>query len=98
MARLFKSSSPEAQKDFLRSLKCSVECEAEHVVPEQSAGLKDVCRMEGSVDKAKISEMIMGGQTPTPSEVVKYFNQELKQRICFLDGGMGTRIQAEKLE
>nr|UKS50368.1 B12-dependent methionine synthase [Alexandrium insuetum] len=36
--------------------------------------------------------------TPTPTEVLQYFNSELKKRICFLDGGMGTRIQAEKLE
>ena len=31
-------------------------------------------------------------------QVLAYFNSELKKRICFLDGGMGTRIQAEKLE
>ena len=37
-------------------------------------------------------------QTPTPTEVLNYFNNELKKRICFLDAGMGTRIQAEKLE
>mmetsp|Transcript_69181 Transcript_69181/g.156889 ORF Transcript_69181/g.156889 Transcript_69181/m.156889 type:complete len:1274 (+) Transcript_69181:67-3888(+) len=42
--------------------------------------------------------MIIKGETPKPSEVVKYFNNELKNRICFLDGGMGTRIQAEHLE
>merc|ERR1719394_1811238 len=42
--------------------------------------------------------MIIAQQTPSPGEVVKYFNSELKNRICFLDGGMGTRIQAEGLE
>ena len=37
------------------------------------------------------------GATPSPSEVWGYFNQTLRQRIMFLDGGMGTRIQAERL-
>jgi hypothetical protein len=30
---LFKSSSPEAQKEYLRSIKETVTCTAEHVVP-----------------------------------------------------------------
>merc|ERR1719394_1724827 len=42
--------------------------------------------------------MIIAQQTPAPADVLKYFNAELKERICFLDGGMGTRIQAESLE
>ena len=45
-----------------------------------------------------MAEKIIDGKTPTPTEVLNYFNNELKKRICFLDGGMGTRIQAEKLE
>ena len=45
-----------------------------------------------------MAEKIIDGETPTPTEVLNYFNNELKKRICFLDGGMGTRIQAEKLE
>merc|ERR1719343_1009210 len=54
--------------------------------------------MEGSVDKQQLAQKIIAGETPSPDEVVKYFNAEMRQRICFLDGGMGTRIQAEKLE
>eukprot|EP00421_Protoceratium_reticulatum_P022048 CAMPEP_0168377700 /NCGR_PEP_ID=MMETSP0228-20121227/10959_1 /TAXON_ID=133427 /ORGANISM="Protoceratium reticulatum, Strain CCCM 535 (=CCMP 1889)" /LENGTH=296 /DNA_ID=CAMNT_0008390701 /DNA_START=52 /DNA_END=938 /DNA_ORIENTATION=+ len=95
---LAKSCSAEAQKEFLRSLKPAVSCEAEHVMPEAGAGLPDVCRDEGSVDTRKVAETIIAGGTPPPGDVVKYFNSELKRRICFLDGGMGTRIQAEKLE
>ena len=45
-----------------------------------------------------LADKIIACKTPSPSEVLHYFNAELKQRICFLDGGMGTRIQAEKLE
>eukprot|EP00421_Protoceratium_reticulatum_P027546 CAMPEP_0168480066 /NCGR_PEP_ID=MMETSP0228-20121227/63798_1 /TAXON_ID=133427 /ORGANISM="Protoceratium reticulatum, Strain CCCM 535 (=CCMP 1889)" /LENGTH=496 /DNA_ID=CAMNT_0008496379 /DNA_START=61 /DNA_END=1547 /DNA_ORIENTATION=- len=95
---LFKSSSAEAQKEFLLSLTPKAGCEAEHVMPEAGAGLPDVCRIEGSVDKKKVAETIIAGGTPSPGDVVKYFNNELKHRICFLDGGMGTRIQAERLE
>jgi 5-methyltetrahydrofolate--homocysteine methyltransferase len=54
--------------------------------------------MEGSVETSKIAEMIVAGKTPTPSEVLAYFNGQLKERICYLDGGMGTRIQAENLQ
>ena len=31
-------------------------------------------------------------------QVISYFNDELKRRVCFLDGGMEARIQAEMLE
>nr|UKS50372.1 B12-dependent methionine synthase [Margalefidinium polykrikoides] len=95
---LAKMASPEEQKDFLRSLKETVVCDAEHVVPEPGAGHPDVCRMEGSVSISDIADLIVAGGAPRPSEVVRYFNSQLKQRICFLDGGMATRIQAEKLE
>merc|ERR1719356_1365595 len=54
--------------------------------------------MEGSVSREEIAAKIIAGETPSPSEVAKYFNNELKERICFLDGGMGTRIQAENLQ
>merc|ERR1719324_1776509 len=95
---LFAKSSPEDQKVCLRSMKETVSCTAEHVVPEAGVGLPDVCRIPGSVDKSAIAAKIANCETPTPDEIVKYFNAELKERICFLDGGMGTRIQAEKLE
>merc|ERR1719443_1354666 len=93
-----EKSSPDAQKTFLRSMKETVSCEAEHIVPEAGVGLPDFCRIPGSVDKSAIAAKIVNCETPTPDEIVKYFNAELKERICFLDGGMGTRIQAEKLE
>ncbi|CAE8691977.1 unnamed protein product, partial [Polarella glacialis] len=93
-----EKSTPTQQIDFLRSLKETVKCEAEHVMPEPGAGLVDVCRVEGPQDTDKVAQKIIECQTPTPNEVVRYFNAELKKRICFLDGGMGTRIQAEQLE
>merc|ERR1719277_233812 len=91
-------SSPEQQQEFLRSIKCEVKCDAEHVVPKPGASTPDVCRQEGTIETSKIAEMIIAGETPTPSEVLAYFNGQLKERICFLDGGMGTRIQAENLQ
>ena len=33
-----------------------------------------------------------------PKDTRKYFHETMKERIVFLDGGMGTRIQAEGLE
>jgi len=45
-----------------------------------------------------IADKVINMQTPTPEETLAYFNSELQKRICFLDGGMGTRIQAEKFE
>jgi len=95
---LAKTSSPEAQKQFLRTLETGSICKAEHVEPEQGLGCADICRIEGQANTQALSEKISAGNTPTPSEVVNYFNAELKQRICFLDGGMGTRIQAENLQ
>merc|ERR1719265_1527241 len=97
--KIEKSTAPQ-QKEFLRSLKPEADsnCKADHVQPEANAGLPDICRIEGTVDTAKLAEKIIACETLTPDEVTKYFNTELKKRICFLDGGMGTRIQAEKLE
>jgi len=93
-----EKSTAAQQKESLRKLKCEITCTAEHVQPEAGAGLPDVCRMAGTIETQMVADKIIAGQTPTPSEVVSYFNTELKKRICFLDGGMGTRIQAEKLE
>ena len=93
-----EKSTAEQQATFLRSLKETVTCEAEHVVPKPGCARVDPCRVEGPQDTQKISQKIIEGKTPTPTEVINYFNAELKKRICFLDGGMGTRIQAEKLE
>merc|ERR1719503_412065 len=64
----------------------------------RGVGLVDVCRMAGTIETSKIAETIIAGGTPHPDDSVKYFNGQLKERICFLDGGMGTRIQAESLE
>ncbi|CAE7027101.1 mtr [Symbiodinium natans] len=96
--KLFKSSTPEQQLGSLRSQKWEVECTAEHVQPKPGCKLVDPCRVEGAQETQKVAQKIIEGKTPTPTEVVNYFNGELKKRICFLDGGMGTRIQAESLE
>eukprot|EP00397_Hematodinium_sp_SG-2012_P000413 GEMP01000413.1.p1 GENE.GEMP01000413.1~~GEMP01000413.1.p1 ORF type:complete len:1999 (+),score=489.35 GEMP01000413.1:45-5999(+) len=44
-----------------------------------------------------ISQVIVEGRTPAPRLVHKYLNQTLRERIMILDGGMGTRIQEDKL-
>jgi 5-methyltetrahydrofolate--homocysteine methyltransferase len=46
---------------------------------------------------AEIAEIIAAGKTPPTAMTYQYLNETLKDRIMFLDGGMGTRIQAEKL-
>ena len=81
-----------------RSQKCEVKCEAEHIKPKPGCARADPCRVEGPQETQKVAQKIIEGKTPTPTEVINYFNAELKKRICFLDGGMGTRIQAERLE
>ncbi|CAJ1435241.1 unnamed protein product, partial [Effrenium voratum] len=96
--KLFKSSTPEQQLASLRSQKCEVKCEAEHIQPLPGNARVDPCRVQGPAETQKVAQKIIEGKTPTPTEVVNYFNNELKKRICFLDGGMGTRIQAEQLE
>ncbi|CAE7576078.1 metH [Symbiodinium sp. CCMP2592] len=58
----------------------------------------DRCRVEGPKETQKVAQKIIDCKTATPTEVINYFNSELKKCICFLDGGMGTRIQAENLE
>ena len=45
-----------------------------------------------------VADKIIIGLMPTPPEVLQYFNGQLKEGICYLDGGMGTRIQGEMLE
>ena len=93
-----EKSTAEQQSAFLRSLKETVSCEAEHVQPKSGCKLVDPCRVEGPQETQKVAQKIIECKTPTPTEVINYFNGELKKRICFLDGGMGTRIQAENLE
>merc|ERR1712232_653614 len=92
-----KSTAME-QKEHFRSLKCDVSCTAEHIMPESSVSTSDVCHLEGSIETSELAMEIISGSTPSPEKVLRYFNNELRHRICFLDGGMGTRIQAEKLE
>merc|ERR1719162_1068474 len=93
-----KKSSAIEQRDFLRDIKCDVTCTAEHIAPEAGASVTDVCRIEGDIDTQVVSDLIIAGKTPTPDQTLKYFNGQLKKRICYLDGGMGTRIQAEDFQ
>ena len=93
----FKSTH-QLRSEFLRSLKETVKCEADHIKPLPGCARVDPCRVEGPQETQKVAQKIIEGKTPTPTEVINYFNAELKKRICFLDGGMGTRIQAEQLE
>jgi len=93
---LAKASSPEQQKEFLRSLKETVTCSADHIQPDVC--VPDVCRIEGDVDMTSLVNTITSGSAVSAHDTVKYFNKQLRERICFLDGGMGTRIQAENLE
>merc|ERR1719287_335441 len=46
---------------------------------------------------SQVAALIAEGKTPEPELLTTYLNEILAQRIMFLDGGMGTRIQAEKL-
>jgi 5-methyltetrahydrofolate--homocysteine methyltransferase len=46
---------------------------------------------------ADIAKIIADGKTPPTAMTHQYLNETLKSRLMFLDGGMGTRIQAEKL-
>ena len=78
-----EKSSLAQQIEFLRSLKGTVSCDAEHVKPEPGCEALDVCRLEGPQETQKVAKKIIAGKTPTPTEVLSYFNNELKKRICF---------------
>merc|ERR1719171_177271 len=93
-----EKSTAAQQKEALRSLKDTVTCTADHIAPDEGAGLRDICRLQGDVDVAAMAKTIAAGGTCTPDEVAKYLSGEMHKRVVFLDGGMGTRIQAEKLE
>ncbi len=47
---------------------------------------------------AAVAGKIAKGETPTAAETREYLMRSMEQRVLFLDGGMGTRIQAEGLE
>ncbi|CAE7575982.1 mtr [Symbiodinium sp. CCMP2592] len=91
------AAAAEHFPQIFSSLKETVTCEAEHVQPKAGCKVVDPCRVESPQETQKVAQKIEC-KTPTPTEVIKYFNGELKKCICFLDGGMGTRIQAENLE
>eukprot|EP00392_Amoebophrya_sp_AT5.2_P004952 g4961.t1 len=46
----------------------------------------------------RLSTVIQARETPSIDDTRLYFDETMRRRIMFLDGGMGTRIQAEKLE
>jgi 5-methyltetrahydrofolate--homocysteine methyltransferase len=46
---------------------------------------------------AELAEIIVSGGKAPSSLVRKYLDDTLPKRVMYLDGGMGTRIQAEKL-
>merc|ERR1719230_1630422 len=58
----------------------------------------DVCRLDKKSDTPALAAKIGAGETPHPDDVSAYLNEQMHKRIIYLDGGMGTRIQAEKLE
>ena len=54
-----KKSSLAQQSEFLRSLKGTVSCDAEHVKPEPGCEALDVCRLEGPQETQKMAEKII---------------------------------------
>jgi 5-methyltetrahydrofolate--homocysteine methyltransferase len=46
---------------------------------------------------AQVAAIVAEGKTPPPDLLMTYLNETLPNRIMYLDGGMGTRIQLEKL-
>ena len=55
-------SNPAEQKDFLRSLKETLKCEAEHIKPDASVVVPDICRVEGAVDMSALVSTITSGK------------------------------------
>ena len=52
--------------------------------------------MNKIADTKALAAKIIACETPHPDEVAAYLNEQMHKRICFLDGGMGTRIHAEE--
>lgn len=95
---LFWKSTPVKQKEFFQSLTCKVYCDEQSqydVEPDANAIRHDLCRIDGPVNKKELADTISMGGTPKPTDVARYFNAELRQRVCFLDGD-GLERRAEK--
>ena len=54
-----EKSSLAQQIEFLRSLKGTVSCDAEHVKPDPGCEALDVCRLEGPQETQKMAEKII---------------------------------------
>eukprot|EP00398_MALV-I-01_sp_L67-1_P000538 gene538-38_t len=95
-----KKSTPSQQKEFLANLKIKpVPVESEYTVKPLPGKARVLpWEINDCFEVEDISNLIINCETPAPNIVHSYFNQMLRDRIMFLDGGMGTRIQAEKLE
>jgi len=94
-----KPSSPAEQKRFLRSLRCGTVCSAEPLQPERGAGRPDPCRAEGPGDKERLAATLSSKGTARPDELARYFNAELRRRVCVLaTPGKGSLSEVEYRE
>jgi len=76
-----QAASPEQQKLFLRQLGCKVTSKAQPLKPDAGAGLPDLCRLEGSVDRERLLRIAVAKSRVSPDELAKYCNVELVKRI-----------------
>eukprot|EP00418_Pyrodinium_bahamense_P100282 CAMPEP_0179032734 /NCGR_PEP_ID=MMETSP0796-20121207/11738_1 /TAXON_ID=73915 /ORGANISM="Pyrodinium bahamense, Strain pbaha01" /LENGTH=1995 /DNA_ID=CAMNT_0020728965 /DNA_START=22 /DNA_END=6009 /DNA_ORIENTATION=- len=76
--------APEEQKLFLQSLSCNLSCNVELLTPERGAVLPDPCRTEGTVNRQQLASTIVAKGGVRPEELAKYFNAELRKRVCVL--------------
>jgi len=92
-------ASAEAQAEYLRKLQGSTM--KQHTVEYYTEAERNDIYVIGVEDKgvkSKVAEIISRGETPEAHDVYAYFNQTLRERIMIMDGGMGTRIQQDKLQ
>lgn len=87
-----------AQKDALAELRCEVVCRGADIEPEAAARIPDVCRLEGGgLNRDQLSGTIMAKGQVRPDDVAAFLNQEMRSRVCFMDGDVVARLQTERL-
>mmetsp|Transcript_56611 Transcript_56611/g.143302 ORF Transcript_56611/g.143302 Transcript_56611/m.143302 type:complete len:2006 (+) Transcript_56611:83-6100(+) len=91
-------ATPSAQKQALQELRCDIQCSAPPIAPEPGVRVPSVCRLEAAgISKEQLSGIVVAKGSLRPDDVVAYFNQELRSRVCLLDGDLAARFDKEHL-
>jgi len=88
---------PNQQKSFLKSLQCNVSSSAQLVKAEAGAGLADIVRVQGTLDRDGLVNTIVAKGTVRRDDLGRYFNGELRTRV-FVMAAPGQEKQLGELD